>query len=56
MNDSVNDAYTQTADWLVGTAKRNPEALLVLGAGTCACSGLGRSAPCYWLEWRLPVT
>ena len=33
MNDSVNDAYTQTADWLVGTAKRNPEALLVLGAG-----------------------
>jgi hypothetical protein len=33
MNDTVNDAYTQTADWLVGTAKRNPEALLVLGAG-----------------------
>jgi hypothetical protein len=33
MTDSVNDAYTQAADWLVGTAKRNPEALLVLGAG-----------------------
>ena len=33
MTDSVNDAYTQATDWLVGTAKRNPEALLVLGAG-----------------------
>jgi hypothetical protein len=33
MTDSANDAYTQATDWLVGTAKRNPEALLVLGAG-----------------------
>src|SRR5580704_8091031 len=33
MTDTVNDAYTQATDWLVGTAKRNPEALLVLGAG-----------------------
>jgi hypothetical protein len=29
------DAYGQASDWLVGTIKRNPEALLVLGAG-CA--------------------
>ncbi|HEX9904348.1 MAG TPA: hypothetical protein VGA77_05230 [Propylenella sp.] len=29
------DLYTQAGDWLVGTAKRNPEALLVLAAG-CA--------------------
>jgi hypothetical protein len=33
MTESASDAYTQAADWLVGTAKRNPEALLVLGAG-----------------------
>jgi hypothetical protein len=30
-----SDAYQQASDWLVGTAKRNPEALLVLAAG-CA--------------------
>jgi hypothetical protein len=30
-----NDAYTHASHWLIGTAKRNPEALLVLAAG-CA--------------------
>lgn len=29
------DSYGQASDWLIGTAKRNPEALLVLAAG-CA--------------------
>jgi hypothetical protein len=30
-----HDSYGQATDWLIGTAKRNPEALLVLAAG-CA--------------------
>ena len=29
------DRYSRAGDWLIGTAKRNPEALLVLAAG-CA--------------------
>jgi hypothetical protein len=33
--NSGMDAYTQASHWLIGTAKRNPEALLVLAAG-CA--------------------
>jgi hypothetical protein len=38
------DTYTQAADWLIGTAKRNPEALLVLGAGLALLMrGRGRS-------------
>lgn len=42
MTDS--DTYTQAADWLIGTAKRNPEALLVLGAGLALLMrGRGRS-------------
>ena len=46
MTDSVNDAYTQAADWLVSTAKRNPEALLVLGAGLALLMrSRGKSAP-----------
>ena len=42
--DQEADIYGQAADWLVGTAKRNPEALLVLAAG-CALllRGGGRS-------------
>jgi hypothetical protein len=28
-----SDRYSRTGDWLIGTAKRNPEALLVLAAG-----------------------
>jgi hypothetical protein len=37
---------TDASEWLVGTAKRNPEALLVLAAG-CALllRGVGRSSP-----------
>lgn len=45
MTESANDAYTQAADWLVGTAKRNPEALLVLGAGLALLMrGRGKSS------------
>jgi hypothetical protein len=46
--DQQADIYGQAADWLVGTAKRNPEALLVLAAG-CALllRGRGRSSPEY---------
>jgi hypothetical protein len=46
--DQGADIYGKTADWLVGTAKRNPEALLVLAAG-CALllRGRGRSSPAY---------
>ena len=41
-----SDAYAQASHWLIGTAKRNPEALLVLAAG-CALlmRGGGSSAP-----------
>ena len=40
------DAYAHASHWLIGTAKRNPEALLVLAAG-CALlmRGGGRSGP-----------
>lgn len=37
---SANDTYGQAADWLMSTARRNPEALLVLAAG---CALLMRS-------------
>jgi hypothetical protein len=30
-----SDTYSQAGEWLVGTARRNPEALLLLAAG-CA--------------------
>ena len=30
---SEHDTYGQAGDWLIGAAKRNPEALLVLAAG-----------------------
>src|SRR6476660_296407 len=35
MNRNDLGTYAPAADWLLGTAKRNPEALLVLAAG-CA--------------------
>jgi|SRR5579864_3904936 len=38
-----NDAYTHASQWLIGTAKRNPEALLVLAAG-CALMMRGGSS------------
>jgi hypothetical protein len=45
MSDSASDAYTQAANWLVGTAKRNPEALLVLGAGLALLMRSGGKSP-----------
>jgi X-X-X-Leu-X-X-Gly heptad repeat protein len=41
---SERDTYGQAGDWLIGAAKRNPEALLVLAAG-CALFLRGRNAP-----------
>jgi hypothetical protein len=32
---SETDTYLQAGDWLIGTARRNPEALLLLAAGCC---------------------
>jgi hypothetical protein len=32
---SETDTYSQAGDWLMGTARRNPEALLLLAAGCC---------------------
>jgi hypothetical protein len=32
---STMQNYTQAGDWLLGTARRNPEALLLLAAGCC---------------------
>jgi hypothetical protein len=32
---SETDTYSQAGDWLIGTARRNPEALLLLAAGCC---------------------
>ena len=40
MNNPSNDSYSQAGDWLMGTARRNPEALLLLAAG---CALLMRS-------------
>src|SRR5690349_14330388 len=34
-NLAASDTYTQAGDWLVGTARRNPEALLLVAAGCC---------------------
>src|SRR4029453_14283261 len=32
---SETDTYSKAGDWLMGTARRNPEALLLLAAGCC---------------------
>ena len=42
--DSDSDLYSQTTNWLVGTAKRNPEGLLLLAAG-CALLLRSKSSP-----------
>jgi hypothetical protein len=34
-NPAASDTYTQASDWLLGTARRNPEALLLVAAGCC---------------------
>jgi hypothetical protein len=38
---NIGDVYARTGDWFIGTAKRHPEALLVLAAG-CALLLRGR--------------
>jgi hypothetical protein len=35
MSRQSNETYSQASDWLMGAARRNPEALLLLVAG-CA--------------------
>jgi hypothetical protein len=40
-NYSEGDTYSQTGAWLVATARRNPEALLLVAAG---CALLMRSS------------
>jgi hypothetical protein len=39
------DAYAHASQWLIGTAKRNPEALLVLAAGCALLMRGGGSSP-----------
>ena len=39
------DAYAHASHWLIGTAKRNPEALLVLAAGCALLMRGGGSSP-----------
>jgi hypothetical protein len=40
-----SDAYAHASHWLIGTAKRNPEALLVLAAGCALFMRGGGSSP-----------
>jgi hypothetical protein len=44
-NNDSGDVYGRAGNWLIGTAKRHPEALLVLAAG-CALlmRGVGGSS------------
>jgi hypothetical protein len=41
---SGNETYSQTGDWLLGAARRNPEALLLLAAGCCLMMRSGSSS------------
>ena len=41
---SETDTTSQAGDWLMGTARRNPEALLLLAAGACLLMRSGGSA------------
>ena len=36
------DPYSQPGDWLFGTLRRNPEALLLMAAGCCLMMRGGR--------------
>ena len=36
------DTYSQAGDWLFGTVRRNPEALLLMAAGCCLMMRGGR--------------
>jgi hypothetical protein len=39
------NTYAQAGDWLMGTARRNPEALLLLAAGCCLLMRSGGKSP-----------
>jgi hypothetical protein len=41
---SNRDTYSQAGDWLLGAARRNPEALLLMAAGCCLMMRRGRSS------------
>ena len=41
---SDRDTYSQAGDWLLGTARRNPEALLLFAAGCCLLMRGGASS------------
>jgi ferritin-like metal-binding protein YciE len=40
---SERDTYSQAGDWLLGTVRRNPEALLLMAAGCCLMMRRGSS-------------
>jgi hypothetical protein len=40
---SERDTYSQAGDWLLGTVRRNPEALLLMAAGCCLMMRSGSS-------------
>jgi hypothetical protein len=42
MNRSDTDSYSQAGDWVMGAARRNPEALLLLAAGCALLMRSGR--------------
>jgi gas vesicle protein len=44
MNRSDTDSYAQASDWVMGTARRNPEALLLLAAGCALLMRSGRGS------------
>lgn len=41
---SDRDVYSQTGSWLLGTVRRNPEALLLMAAGCCLMMRSGNAA------------
>jgi hypothetical protein len=41
---SERDTYSQAGDWLLGTVRRNPEALLLMAAGCCLMMRSGSSS------------
>jgi gas vesicle protein len=44
MNRSDTDSYSQAGDWVMNTARRNPEALLLLAAGCALLMRSGRGS------------
>jgi len=41
---SERDTYSHAGGWLLGTMRRNPEALLLMAAGCCLMMRSGRSS------------